>query len=60
MKSRRDYHCPCHRGGVAVHVVPCCEEMLSSLFKKRKESGGKRKESAKRTSKGEQILGSSW
>ena len=51
MKSRRDCNCPCHCGGVAVHVVPCCEGILSSLFKKRKESGGKRKESAKRTSK---------
>jgi len=39
MKSRRDCKCPCHHGGIAVHVVPCfegiatfVEELYDSLF----------------------------
>ena len=36
MKRRQDCDCPCHLGGAAVHVVPCCEGMLSSLFKRGK------------------------
>jgi hypothetical protein len=49
MKRRQDCDCPCHhRGGVAVHVVPCCEGMLSSLLEKHNESSGKRKKAPKR------------
>jgi hypothetical protein len=51
MKRRQDCDCPCHRGGVAVHVVPCCEGMLSSLLEKHNESSGKRKKAAKRKPK---------
>jgi hypothetical protein len=51
MKRRQDCDCPCHRGGVAVHVVPCCEGMLSSLLEEHNESSGKRKKAATRKPK---------
>ena len=57
MKRRQDCDCPCHHGGVAVHVVPCCEGMLSSLLEKHNESNestGKRKKAATRKPKGAQ------
>jgi hypothetical protein len=34
MKRRRDCNCPCHRGGVVVHVVPCCDGMPLGLVSK--------------------------
>jgi hypothetical protein len=33
MKHRRDCTCPCHRGGVAIHVVACCDGMLLGVSK---------------------------
>jgi len=47
MKNRQDCNCPCHHGGVAVHVVPCCDGMPSGLFKGTKKSTGKSKHSKK-------------
>ena len=37
MKHGRDCKCPCHQGGVAIHVVPCCDGMPLGLVSKRKE-----------------------
>jgi len=43
MKHRRDCNCAYHQGGVAIHVVPCCDGMPLGLVSKRKQSkiGGK-------------------
>ena len=38
MKPRRDCLCACHQGGVAIHVVPCCDGMPLDLLKKAKQS----------------------
>jgi len=38
MKLRRNCTCPCHRGGVAVHVVPYCDGMPLVLVSKPKQS----------------------
>jgi|HubBroStandDraft_6_1064221.scaffolds.fasta_scaffold02673_8 hypothetical protein len=43
MKPRRDCTCPCHRSGVAIHVVPCCEGMLLGLASEAMESRKKTK-----------------
>jgi len=51
MKRRQDCDCACYRGGVAVHVVPCCEGMLSSLLEKHNKSTGKGKKAEKRKPK---------
>ncbi len=36
MKIKRDCSCPCHGGGVAIHVVPCCDGMVAKFFRKLK------------------------
>jgi hypothetical protein len=38
LKHKRDCNCPCHHGGVAIHVEPCCDGMPLALLKSRKES----------------------
>ena len=50
MKPKRNCTCPCHRGGVAVHVVPCCDGMPLGLLKKLKQSRKGTKQSEKSTS----------
>ena len=36
MKSRRDCTCLCHKGGIVMHVAPCCDGMPTGLLRKRK------------------------
>jgi hypothetical protein len=40
--------CPCHRGGVAVHVVPCCDAMPVALVRMRKQSRKRARNSKKK------------
>jgi hypothetical protein len=54
MKHRRDCKCPCHQGGVAIHVVPCCDGMPLGLVSKRKQSRIGGKQSKKNPSIGRQ------
>src|SRR5258707_15137502 len=35
LKSGRDCKCPCHHGGIAMHFVPCCDEKLGFLRRRR-------------------------
>jgi hypothetical protein len=53
MKRRWDCTCPCHVGGVAVHVVPCCDGMplgwINKLKSPRKNAKRPRKSPAKRS-----------
>ena len=45
---------PVHQGGVAIHVVPCCDGMPLGLVSKRKESRKGGKQSKKNSSIGRQ------
>lgn len=36
MKSRRDCRCLCHKGGVVMHVIACCDGMTLGTPEKRK------------------------
>jgi hypothetical protein len=51
MKHRRDCKCPCHEGGVAIHVVPCCDGMPFDPLRKAKPSESNRKQSKKKHAK---------
>src|SRR5260370_13280008 len=55
LKSRRDCKCPCHHGGIAMHFVPCCDEKLGFLRRRRpsaKRAGTKLRKKSKRTGTG--------
>jgi len=45
---------PVHQGGIAIHVVPCCDGMPLGLGSKRKESRKGGKQSKKNSSIGRQ------
>jgi hypothetical protein len=36
MKGRHDCTCLCHKGGIVMHVVACCDGMPLGLLRKRK------------------------
>jgi hypothetical protein len=36
VKSRRDCICLCHKGGIVVHIVACCDGMPAGLIRKNK------------------------
>jgi hypothetical protein len=50
MKSRRDCDCPCHSGGVLLHVVPCCDGFIGYL-KKTSKVGKTKKPKRRKNSK---------
>ena len=35
MKSKRDCTCLCHKGGIVIHVVACCDGMPAGILRKR-------------------------
>ena len=37
LKRSKDCDCVCHKGGVVVHVVPCCEEYVPDQSKPKHE-----------------------
>ena len=41
MKPRRNCNCACHRSGIAIHVVPCCDGLLLGLVSKAIEKKAK-------------------
>jgi len=36
MKSKRDCTCVCHKGGIVIHVVACCDGMSAGILRKHK------------------------
>jgi hypothetical protein len=51
MKRRHNCKCPCHQGGVAIHVVPCCDGMPLGLLIKSKHLQNKTERPKKTHSK---------
>ena len=37
LKRSKDCDCVCHKGGVVVHVVPCCEGYVPDQAKPKQE-----------------------
>ena len=44
LKRFKDCDCVCHKGGVVVHVVPCCEGYVPDQLKPKQEPEPKQPE----------------